>query len=187
LIVCTLAVMQGIAKSVLEIGIKKGRRVFTDPAHLDVKRATRSLGRMRQGCLSIRARRRHLVKVAGIPIVGDYIDVTGLLVEAGGSVGSVSRTNLHPNPAVGRNATGWNPAAGGGTGRRGRCRQLPLPQRVPAQRGAGGVRRRHARRLGPAAGEHVAGRRGVPRSGRRAGRSTASHRRRSWSMRSSTG
>jgi len=52
---------------------------------------------------------------AGIPIVGDYIDVTGLLVEAGGSVGSVSRTNLHPNPAVGRNATGWNPAAGGGT------------------------------------------------------------------------
>jgi len=32
--------MQGIAKSVLEIGIKKGRRVFTDPAHLDVKRAS---------------------------------------------------------------------------------------------------------------------------------------------------
>ena len=71
----------------------------------------------------------------------------------------------HPHPAEGA-----VPAAGGGTGRRGRCRQLPLPRRVPAQRGAGGVRRRHARRLGAAAGEHLAGRRGVPRSGRRSAR-----------------
>ena len=56
----------------------------------------------------------------------------------------------------------------GGARRRGGRGQLPVPRRVPAQRRAGGVGRRHAGRLGPPAREHLAERRGVRRPGRRA-------------------
>lgn len=52
----------------------------------------------------------------GTPVVGETIDVTGLLVEQIGTVGSpVSRTNLHTNPTAGRNATNWTTSGGGGT------------------------------------------------------------------------
>lgn len=49
------------------------------------------------------------------PVVGSTIDITGLLIEQVGTTGTVSRTNLHSNPVVGRNTTGWSFSSAGGT------------------------------------------------------------------------
>lgn len=49
--------------------------------------------------------------------VGTTTDVAGLLVEqiTNTAVGTVQRTNLHPNPSVHRNTTNWGTQAGGAT------------------------------------------------------------------------